>query len=191
MAVTETPSVEPSRFVVSKSRLEFLVDGIFAIAMTILVLELKVPEIGDRHSVAELASALAHHRAAFASYLLSFLMLGVFWFSHNQHFRHFTRITRMMLILSLVQLAAAAFFPFCAALAGRYPINELARVIYLGCILVYLATMLLLWLVAGRSGALSADLSAVQRRRFLRGNLVGCVVVGLQLLMQLVPVLAR
>ena len=59
--------------IISRNRLEMLCDGIFAIAMTILVLELKVPELVDRHSAAELAQSLERNRATFISYLLGFL----------------------------------------------------------------------------------------------------------------------
>ena len=155
--MTEEHGASPSA--ISKGRLEFLYDGIFAIAMTILVLELKVPELNDRHSIGELAHALAHHGPTFASYLLSFLMLGIFWSRHNHDYRHFHRITYPMLVMTLVQLAAAAFFPFCAAMLGRYPQNRLAT-----------------WVVAKRSGTFGADFPLTDylrtRNRILRGCLV-------------------
>lgn len=189
--MTDSPHDPATPFVVSRSRLEFLADGIFAIAMTILVLELRVPEIADRHSPGELASALMHHRAAFASYVLSFLMLGIFWFNHNQHFRHFTHITRPMLALTLVQLAAAAFLPFSAALVGRFTINLAAQLVYIGCILVFLLATMLTWVAARRSGALSAQLDETERRTILRRNLGGCSGVGLMFLIWVVRVLAH
>jgi uncharacterized membrane protein len=122
------------RMLVSKDRLEFVVDGIFAIAMTLLVLDLKVPELADRHSTSELAHGLLHLASGFVSYLLSFFMLGMFWTTHNVWYRHLERITRGVLALQLFQMAVAAFFPFCAALFGRYPTNALAVVVYLGCV---------------------------------------------------------
>src|SRR6185436_12762553 len=98
--------------VVSKSRLEFLFDGVFAIAMTLLVLELKVPELVDRLSIVELARGLAHEASTLVSYLISFVVLGVFWYRHNHQYHSFHAISRGMLVLHFVQLAAAAFFPF-------------------------------------------------------------------------------
>jgi uncharacterized membrane protein len=172
--MTEEHGASPSA--ISKGRLEFLYDGIFAIAMTILVLELKVPELNDRHSIGELAHALAHHGPTFASYLLSFLMLGIFWSRHNQDYRHFHRITYPMLVMTLVQLAAAAFFPFCAAMLGRYPQNRLAYVVYVGCVLVLMWARLATWVVAKRSGTFGADFPLTDylrtRNRILRGCLV-------------------
>src|SRR5947209_4051234 len=127
----EEHSADSPHSVISKSRLEFLFDGIFAIAMTILVLELKVPELTERNSVGELARTLSHHVAIFGSYLLSFAVLGMFWYRHNQFYRHLKYITKGGLALHLLQLAMAAFFPFCAALLGRYPTNALSQVFYI------------------------------------------------------------
>jgi len=162
--------------VISRSRLEFLVDGVFAIALTILVLELKVPELEDRRSVAALGQALAHEAPTFISYLVGFILLGVFWYRHNHQFEHFRVITRGMLALHFVQLAAAAFLPFCAALMGRYPINPLSSVVYLACVLVYSWASGVTWILAQRSGAMRAELTEAaylrSRRRWLRGSLV-------------------
>lgn len=165
----EQAAPDPSVTGISKGRLEMLFDGIFAIAMTILVLELKVPELADRHSVAELARALGHHSATFVSYLLSFVVLGTMWFRHNQHYRHFRHITRSMLALQLLQLAMAAFFPFCAALFGRYPTNRLSMVFYVGCVMVYVWGGSAEWLLAEKTGAMAPqasvdDLKRVRRR---------------------------
>src|SRR6266511_3835422 len=140
-----------SASVITKSRLEFLFDGVFAIAMTILVLELKVPELADRHSIPELAAALAHGLPTFVSWLLSFVVLGMFWYRHNHQYRHYQRITHGMLVLHFVQLAAAAFFPFCAALFGRYSFNPLAGLFYVSSIFVYAFASLANWVVAERA----------------------------------------
>ncbi len=162
----------------SRSRLECLFDGIFAIAMTILVLELKVPELAERSSPAELAHKLAVFGPTFGSYALSFLMLGMFWYRHNQQHHHCQIVTRSMLAFQLIQLAVAAFFPFCAALMGRYPTNPLSVVIYLGCVFVYLWVTLGNWLAAKRTGALKAEVSEADYRRMRKRVLRSCVVIS-------------
>jgi uncharacterized membrane protein len=175
----EKPSSERMKDPISKNRLEFLFDGIFAIAMTILVLELKVPELEDRHSVGELWRKLSHHAPAFISYLLSFVMLGNFWHHHNRHFRHFRRITLGMLGLSFVQMASAAFFPFCAALMGRYPTNPLSTAIYIGCVMVYMLASMFLWLTAEKADAFTRDLAPAEYRKARRQNLIVCTIITL------------
>lgn len=150
---------------ISRSRVEFLFDGVFAIAITILVLELRVPDLVDHRSSAELARGLRQYASTFGSYLLSFFVLGTFWYRHNHHYRYFRTITPVILVLHFVQLAAAAFFPFCAALFGRYPFNPLAASVYVGCVLVFNLASLAAWVVGWRSGAMSPDLTREAHRR--------------------------
>ena len=154
--------------VISRSRLEMLVDGIFAIAMTILVLELKVPELDNSRSVHELARALARQLPTFGSYVLSFLVLGGFWYRQNHQFRFYHRITGRMLILYFVQLAAVAAFPFCAALLGRYPRNGTSVAIYYGCVVLYLWAITATWIIAKRSGSTGPELTDGIYRRSRR-----------------------
>jgi uncharacterized membrane protein len=158
---------------VSRSRLEFLFDGVFAIAMTILVLELRVPEL------------------TFASYLLSFGMLGILWYHHNRQYHHFRVITRSMLVLHFVQLAAAAFFPFCASLLGRYPTNGLSQVVYISCILVYVWASLANWVIAGRSGSLGSETAAADFLRSRNKLLRGCLALSIVFFIYLIRVLAN
>lgn len=170
------PEVQVRESVISRSRLEMLFDGIFAIAMTILVLELKVPEIANRNSVAELATALRHDGPTFFSYVLSFAVLGMMWYRHNVLYRHVERISAAMLALQLLQLAAAAFFPFCAALLGRYPTNPATLIIYSGCMLVYQSAATVYWTMAKRSGSLRASVDEAeyhgQVRRLRRATVI-------------------
>jgi len=180
--LSEISSTSHPRPAISRARLEVLFDGIFAIAMTLLVLELKVPDLADRRSVRELGQALLHDGPTFLSYLLSFWMLGMLWYRHNQMYRQIERISRRMLVLQLSQLALAAFFPFCAALEGRYPMNPLALTIYSGCILLYSWTSMLYWHVAWTVGAVRPELDRTEylaaRRRILRGSLMLTLIFG-------------
>jgi len=175
---------------ISRSRLEMLVDGVFAIAMTILVLELKVPELVDKRSISELAHSIVRQAPTFGSYLLSFFVLGMFWYRHNMQYRHYRAISGKMLALHLVALAAAAFFPFCAALIGRYATNPLALVVYLACIVVYAWTSCATWIVAKRSGSMSADLpEAVYlrgRKRAIRSSVLLSVLLVIYVIQTMV-----
>jgi uncharacterized membrane protein len=70
----------PERFWISRARLEALVDGIFAIAMTLLILEIRVPDLEERRSAEGLLRAIVHLGPALFSYVLSFSMLAIFWY---------------------------------------------------------------------------------------------------------------
>lgn len=175
---------------VSKRRLETLFDGIFAIAMTILVLELKVPDLADSHSVAELAIALAHHVATFGSYLLTFLMLGLFWYHHNRQYQYYRFISKGMFALHLVQLVAAAFFPFCAALLGRYPVNRFSALLYVGCVMVYTSAALATWSLAKKSGAIDAATDSTKYLLVRRKLLIGVLLISSTFALQVLSIVA-
>jgi uncharacterized membrane protein len=169
-------SHEVNSDLISRNRLEFLFDGIFAIAMTILVLELKVPDLVEPRSVSELGEKLLYHGATFGSYLLSFLMLGVMWYRHNTQYRYVRVITRGILALQFIQLAFAAFFPFCAALLGRYTSNRLPMVIYVGCIMIYQWGGLFQWLIAAKQKALLTHLTTADYRQVRKRNMRSSIV---------------
>jgi uncharacterized membrane protein len=180
-----------SSHTISKTRLEFLVDGIFAIAMTILVLELTVPELNDHNSISELFNALLNHLPTFASYLLSFLILGLLWYRHNSYFQYFHFISQGMLVLQLLQLAAAAFIPFTASLMGRYPTNRLSQIIYLACIMIYLWSSFASLVLAKRAGALNAQLSQQEFLRQRKGLLNGSIILSVLVALYLVTLIVK
>src|SRR6185437_13199923 len=83
--------------VLSKARIEALTDGIFAIAMTLLVLELRVPELPRPVNTHELMRRLAEEGPVFFSFALSFLYCGLLWFMHHLAM-HFIRNLRTALV---------------------------------------------------------------------------------------------
>jgi uncharacterized membrane protein len=161
---------------VSKARLEFLFDGVFAIAMTLLVLELRLPEIQDRRSVPELARALLANWRTFVSWLISFIVLSLFWILHNQIYSKITRITRTCLAIHIWLLAVAASFPFCAHMLGRYLSNPLANRIYYGAFLFFIFGVFMLVVAAERQKLFDPAIPVQDihrlRRRFMRTLLV-------------------
>ena len=168
---------EPARSLVSKHRLEALADGIFAIAMTILVLEIKVPTLKDPDSAEEFFQAIAAIGPTFSAYVLSFGALGVMWYRHNKLIRPITSISEGVLALYLTQFASAAFFPFCAAVFGKYPGNGGAIVCYAGCVLVYQWAQVGAWMLACRQGLVSLEVGPAERRALHLRNLRGGVMV--------------
>lgn len=157
----------------SKHRLEALVDGVFAIAMTILVLEVKVPHLEAPRSAAELAARLAHDGPTIAAYFLSFLLLGVFWVWHHRLARLLGSLDVPLLALSLVFLSLVSFFPFAAALLGRYFLNPVSMAVYFPTLGLILMTQWLTLETARRRGRLDPDVPEAEvlaaRRRNGRG----------------------
>ena len=163
---------------VSRSRLEFLFDGVFAIAMTILVLELKVPDLENHRSGPDLLRGLAHHGAGFAGYIISFVMLGVLWYNHQYQYRHIRRIRRPLLVVNLGLMATAAAFPFCAATFSRYPVNPFSIVLYMACLFLHIALSHLQWRLAYRGGDLDPELDPSAAKKILSGTLRATLITG-------------
>jgi uncharacterized membrane protein len=105
-------------------------DGLFAIAMTLLVVSLAVPTLSNESSVSELADKLNDDSATFVSFAISFAVIGRYWLAHHAYFSVLARLDRRIIALNLVYLAFIAFLPFPTALLGQYFENPLSIVIY-------------------------------------------------------------
>jgi len=124
---------------VRTSRLEAFSDGVFAIAATLLVLELRVPA-----DTTDLTGALLRLWPAYAAYLVSFLTIGIIWVNHHTLLEHCKRLDRRFLYLNLLLLIAVGIVPFPTALVGQYILSEhgdtAALVVYgVGAILIAVA----------------------------------------------------
>ena len=121
------------------SRLEAFSDGVFAIAATLLVLELHVPT-----DTPDLVRALVDLWPAYAAYLVSFLTIGIIWVNHHTLLEHCRRADRRFLYLNLLLLVAVGIVPFPTALVDHYILSEHgatpALVVYgLGAVLIAIA----------------------------------------------------
>jgi len=102
----------------NKVRLEAFSDGVFAIAITLLVLNLAVPEFG-RLGSAGLAGALAQQWPAFAAFGVSFAVIGIIWVNHHAIFHAIRGVDRTLLFLNLLLLATVVFMPYPTALMSH------------------------------------------------------------------------
>jgi uncharacterized membrane protein len=167
-------------FWVSKARLEALTDGVFAIAMTLMVLEVKIPELQDRSSMEEFARAMGHNLPAVFAFLLSLGMLGMFWYRHHRQYHFLARISPGLLAINLGFLGAVAFFPFSAGVLGKYPGNFGAYFVYLPNVLMIVSLLSAQWIHGRRYDLLSPELSPASSRLIHLENMLG---LGLIVLM--------
>jgi uncharacterized membrane protein len=98
------------------SRLESFSDGVFAVAITLLVLQITVPEVES----GQLFHALLNQWPQFATYAASFLTIGVIWVNHHTAFTYLARTNRTLQFLNLILLLFVVLVPFPTALLGRY-----------------------------------------------------------------------
>ena len=120
----------PGTFYLSKHRLEALTDGIFAVAMTLLVIELKIPETAHITTGEQLIAALGQLVPKFVAWVISFFVLAIFWASHHRLF-HFVRVIDGKLTwLTIGYLACVSLMPFSSALTGEYGGALVAQTFY-------------------------------------------------------------
>ncbi len=112
------------------TRIETLGDGVFAIAMTLLILEIRIPVLDPRSASAELPSALYALWPRFLCYVISFVTLGVYWVAHHLHFYTIQRADRMLLWINVVFLMTIGFVPFSTALIGAYVHERIPVILY-------------------------------------------------------------
>ena len=162
------------------ARLLALSDGIFAIAMTLLVLDLPVPQL-VRAGNADLLSALDGLRANFASFVLSFSIVGLNWLNHHRLFRGVARIDPRLMQLNLVQLLLICFVPFTAALLSRYGDLTTAVALYAGNVCLMGVVSAITRVHLKRADLLDHDPGPAQFRLALAGSLASSAVFAVSI----------
>ncbi len=150
-------------------RLAALSDGLFAIAMTLIVLEIRVPDIGPIQTDRQLLEALGELGPRFVTYLLSFLTLGLFWVGQQTQLNHLARGDRNLTWIFLAFLAAVAVMPFSTSLLAEFIELRVALVAYWANIFIIGLILYGSWTYAGRAGLyndnVTDDISRAMRRR--------------------------
>ncbi len=114
----------------TKSRVETFSDGVFAIIITLLILEIKVPEMHAPVTIRELAGKLLDIIPKFIAWVISFLTVAVIWVNHHRLFESLKHINHGIFWLNANLLLWVSFLPFPTALMGDYPQNSLAVSFY-------------------------------------------------------------
>jgi uncharacterized membrane protein len=126
----------------SLGRLLTLSDGVFAIAMTLLALDLHVPSLGRHTTEAALQHALSQHLPNYYSFLISFYVVANYWMRHRRLMRSVEFIDAALIGQTIFLLLCVAALPFPAALLGQYGSEAISLVIYGGLNAVAVLSML-------------------------------------------------
>jgi uncharacterized membrane protein len=168
-------------------RLVAFSDGVFAIAITLLVLDLAVPA-RDHVRSGGLASALGHQWPSYFAYLVSFLVIGIIWVNHHTMFSKVDRVDRLVLFANLLLLLFVSALPFPTRLLAEYLTSgsdaHTAAAVYSATMLAMGVAFSALWIAVTRDvGLLNENVDATASRAALRrfgvGNLAYLATVGL------------
>ena len=111
-------------------RIEALTDGVFAIAMTLLALSLEVPETLQDTPETGVANFMLQNSHLFLNYIMSFVLLSIFWINHHKQFHFIKRTDRKHLWINLFILMFIASIPFSTSLIGDYPNIQITSIVF-------------------------------------------------------------
>ena len=166
----------------STGRLEAFSDGVFAIAITILILELGVPNLPKALPKELIAQELGRKLlelwpGKLVAYMLSFVVIGTYWVSHHMVFHHIQRSNRTLLWLNILFLLCVSFIPFPTALLGHYFEQQIAVIIYAASLGFTSLIGQALWVYASHDRRLvNNDISPALVLEISRKNLTGALI---------------
>jgi uncharacterized membrane protein len=141
----------------SKSRIEGLSDGVFAITMTLLVMRLEIPEVMHHSSNEEMLRQMLALWPAFATFVVTFLIAGVFWYLHHITFHGIRQVNGVLLWIDLLFLMFVALLPFSAGLMAHLLVHPVSQLFYIGNQLAIAILLNAHWLYAKRRDLLDAS----------------------------------
>jgi uncharacterized membrane protein len=174
-----------------KTRLEAFSDGVFAIAITLLIIEVRPPD----SATGELAGDLVSLWPSYAAYVVSFAIIGIIWVNHHDIFGRIITVDRPLLFLNLLLLLTVAFLPFPTALLGEYIRQgdnaHIAAAVYGANMTAIGLAFIAMWTYLARVPALLVpEVGAEGARRARRAATIGPVVYGVSIALAFVSPVA-
>jgi len=168
---------ETRPFEIGKNRIEALSDGIFAIVMTLLILEIHVPNLPTTAPNVEVAPALFTLWPKFVSYLVTFVSLGVFWIGHHIMYHVVRRADRTLLWLNIFFFMFVSLLPFSTSVLNAFPRAFVAPFLF-GANLAAIGWLLFFqWLYAGSQPDMLASFAGAEYRSTVKFRMLMVPVV--------------
>jgi uncharacterized membrane protein len=158
-STTPDPATEPLAhehrlFAFTLERIVYFSDAVFAIAITLLAIDLRVPELPPGQTDATFLETLATLRPSIVAFAISFVVIAAFWVGHYRTFRYIVDADGRLIAINLAFLFSIAILPFPTSIIAREGDLPSATIIYAGFGFVTGALSTLLWLYPARIGHL-------------------------------------
>lgn len=141
------------------TRLATFTDGVYAIALTLLVLGLNIDSLSPQDDPGGMGRALLDLLPEFIAFVVAFWLLGRYWIAHHDFYARLHAVDRTLMGLSLFYLASVAFLPFPTSLVGRYEDNPVSVIVFAIALSVVSGMETVLFAHAQRAGLLTVGLS--------------------------------
>jgi uncharacterized membrane protein len=158
------------RIAMRPERLLAFSDGVLAIIITLMILEIKLPSLPEHPTAADIHVGFTRLLPHFLAYVLSFTVLAIFWINHHSLFLTVREVSVKLLWHNCIVLFFASLVPFTTAFLGEHYDRPEATLLYGGVQLMILTSSM--WMVAYlfRKGLVHADLNPAMRRYYTRLN---------------------
>lgn len=180
-----TPSASPEvdhSSQLGMERIVFFSDAVFAIAVTLLALEIRLPAGEELLTDSQLLAQLGGIWHRYLGYFISFMVIGIFWMAHHRKFGLIKRYDSRLIWLNLFLLLVVAFIPFPTSLISEYS-GRVPTIFYAATMLVCELLIILIWGYASKNNRLTdPNLDAATRRR----QFVAPISTGLVFLLSIV-----
>jgi uncharacterized membrane protein len=177
-----TPRAPSPNAGLSPARLMSLADGVFAFAMTMLVMNLRLPS-RERIFNDGLWRVLGEQWPAFLGYVQSFVVVGIYWVGHHAMFQWIRHSSRVFVWINLLFLLCVTFIPFPTAILGEAVQSREAIILYGSTLILTGLSLYWLWTYAARNGLVDASVThkdiEMVSRRILMAPAVYAVSIGL------------
>jgi uncharacterized membrane protein len=171
----------------SFERVVFFSDAVFAIVITLLVLELKVPHLSE-HTEPALRHSLFELLPRFIGFVISFLIIGLMWIEHHRIFRYIANYDAGLLWRNLLLLLCVSFVPFPTALFSENFWSRTAFILYTASFGGVATAKLLIWRHASSANLLKPDVSPALERRIARRSLAVPLACGLAIVLSFISI---
>jgi uncharacterized membrane protein len=176
----------------SKNRIEALTDGVFAVVMTLLVLDISVPQMSSDHIAAggaaigpELLKRLLDLWPKILSFGISFIILAIYWMAHHRQFHYIKHSDRTLLWINIIFLMATCLLPFSTSLLGEYREQQISIFVYgINSIIIALLLCVQWWYATSHHGRLvdknlDPIIKTTSLRRLVFGIIVYLIAIGI------------
>ncbi len=137
-------------------RIVFFSDAVMAIAITLLAIDIRVPQVDPGLATQQLGAGLSAIAPRFMTFFISFLVIGIYWISHHRYFGYIKRYDARLILLNFLFLFFIVCMPFLASLLGQYVFVPVALIAYTVAIAALGLAMALIWWYASRGHRLIA-----------------------------------
>ena len=141
-------------------RIIFFSDAVMAIAITLLAIDLKLPDVDPSRALTEVPRQLSAISSTFMTFFISFVVIGIYWISHHRYFAYIKRYDVRLMVLNLMFLFFIVCMPFVANLLGQYTSVPIVLILYTSAVAALGISMALIWWYASRNHLLTTELDA-------------------------------